>query len=67
MVLPKYATWQCFQIKCKQRRFWEGEMSKPLDTGPPAQEPQWVVRMEAQGPPVSLPGSSSWEGHRGFG
>lgn len=61
MVLPKYATCLCFQIKCKHGRIWEGEMSKSLVT--PAQEPQWVVRMEGQGAPVSLPGSSSWEGH----
>lgn len=61
MVLPKYATGQCFQIKCKQGCIWEGEMSESLET--PAQEPQWVAGMEGQGPRVSLPGSSSWEEH----
>lgn len=62
MVLSKYAACQCSQIKCKQGHIWEGEMSESLEA--PAQEPQWVVRMEGQGPPpVSLPGFSSWEGH----
>lgn len=61
MVLPKYATCLCYQIKCKQGRIWEGEMSESPET--PAQEPEWVVRMEGQGTPVFLPGSSSWEGH----
>lgn len=52
MVLSKYAACQCSQIKCKQGHIWEGEMSESLEA--PAQEPQWVVRMEGQGPlPVS--------------